>query len=46
MSSSARRVGMIERMRMTAPIVPNGESSGSGMKKGSDASTRWMRAAM
>ncbi len=32
MSSSARRVGMVERMRMTAPIVPNGETSGIGMK--------------
>ena len=46
MSSSARRVGMTERMRMTAPIVPNGERNGSGMKNGSDASTLWMRAAM
>ncbi len=32
-------------MRMTAPIVPNGESIGSGMKNGSDASTLCTRAA-
>ena len=32
MSSSALRVGMVPRMRMTAPIVPNGERSGKGMK--------------
>ena len=46
MSSRARRVGMTDRIRMTAPIVPNGERTGSGMKKGSDASTLWRRAAM
>ena len=46
MSSNARRVGMTDRIRMTAPIVPKGERIGSGMKKGSDASTLWMRAAM
>ena len=32
MSSSARRVGMTPRMRMTAPIVPKGLRSGIGMK--------------
>ena len=34
MSSSARRVGMTERIRMTAPIVPNGDRRGSGRKYG------------
>jgi len=40
MSSSALRVGMTERIRMMAPMVPNGDRIGSGMKNGSDASTR------
>jgi hypothetical protein len=32
-------------MAMIAPIVPNGLMRGSGMKYGSEASTRWIRAA-
>ena len=45
MSSTARRDGMSERMRMTAPRVPTPMGNGkNGMKKGSVASTRWRRA--
>jgi hypothetical protein len=32
MSRSARRVGMTLRIRMTAPKVPNGETTPKGMK--------------
>jgi hypothetical protein len=43
-SSSARREAMERGIEMTAPQVPKGEI-GIGKKSGSDAGTRWMRAA-
>jgi hypothetical protein len=46
MSRSASRERMRPRIEITAPMVPKGLRNGSGMKYGSEASTRWMRAAM
>ena len=45
MSISLRRSDVTRRMLMTAPIVPSPNQGGSGMKKGSEASTPCQRAA-
>jgi hypothetical protein len=41
MSTSASRERMRPRIAITAPAVPNGDTSGRGMKNGRDAGTWW-----